>query len=276
MEKESNTQVGLKRLRSASVLASNAHTQAERIYKSARALTPTFLEPSLAKVEDTVSAMAAPAVAKAQDAGDKLLLFADSKVDIALTTADQMYSNTKTNVSQSLSSVLAIHQSNMKTFSEASEKYFQYLTSTADWVVDKLNPVKGVQAARDTLNAALKTAKEASDPDVAVQMAQDAWSKFSSIPAVSKLLTTAEPVTKLGCSTFSKFHDAVVVSNLYKSTLETAMSALGWASATTPYRMSAYYLYPWVQPVADPALETVGKSQVVNQVVDYWKPVKAV
>ncbi len=49
--------------------------------------------------------------------------------------------------------------------------------------MDHLNPVKGVKAARTTFMAALQTAKEATDPDVAVAMASDAWTKFSSIPA---------------------------------------------------------------------------------------------
>lgn len=34
-------------------------------------------------------------------------------------------------------------------------------------------------------------------------------------------------------------------------------STLGWASTTTPYKLSAQYLYPLVQTMADPALEKV-------------------
>ena len=70
----------LKRLGSATSLAACATTQAEFLYKKARSLAPSFLEPSIARVEDTVATAAAPVVAKAQDAGDKLLQFADNRV----------------------------------------------------------------------------------------------------------------------------------------------------------------------------------------------------
>ena len=56
------------------------------------------------------------------------------------------------------------------------------------------------------------------------------------------------------------------MSPLYKSALDTTYSTLGWASTSTPYRLGAQLLYPWVQPVADPALETLNKSKVVHQV----------
>ena len=59
----------------------------------------------------------------------------------------------------------------------------QRLSKTADWVADKLNPVKGVRAARETLASALQTARAATDPDVAVQMATDSWNKFAAYPA---------------------------------------------------------------------------------------------
>eukprot|EP00798_Chlamydomonas_sp_ICE-L_P007780 gene7780-967_t len=258
--------VGLKRLRSASLLASNAISEAERIYKYARGLTPAFLESSVSWGEDTVVAVTAPVVAKAQDAGDKLLHFVDSKIDYTLITADEIYTKT-------LSSVLSLHQSNMKSFTTASEKYFTFLMSTANWVVDRLNPIKGVKAARATLASALETAKEASDPDVAVTMAADAWAKFSAHPAVSKMLTTAAPVTTYGYATFNKVHDNVVVSSLYKKVLDTTASTLGYATTTTPYRLGVSYLYPFIQPYSEPALDTVSKSKVVNEVMDFWKPV---
>ena len=70
----------LKRLGTATSLAANASTQAELMYKKARSLAPSFLEPSIARVEETVTIAAAPVVAKAQDAGDKLLHFADDRV----------------------------------------------------------------------------------------------------------------------------------------------------------------------------------------------------
>ena len=56
------------------------------------------------------------------------------------------------------------------------------------------------------------------------------------------------------------------MSPLYKMTFDTTFSTLGWASSSTPYRLGAQLIYPFVQPVADPAFETVNKSKVVHQV----------
>ncbi len=53
---------------------------AERLYKSARGLVPTSLEPTLAKVEDIAVAATAPVVAKAQDVSAVVLKSADEKV----------------------------------------------------------------------------------------------------------------------------------------------------------------------------------------------------
>lgn len=36
------------------------------------------------------------------------------------------------------------------------------------------------------------------------------------------------------------------------------------------------YVYPVLQPVADPAIEKVTKSKVINQTVEFWKPKSAV
>ncbi len=55
-------------------------------------------------------------------------------------------------------------------------------------------------------------------------------------------------------------------SPLYKFTFDTTFSTLGWATTSVPYRLGAQLIYPFVQPVADPAIETVNKSKVVHQV----------
>ncbi len=44
-----------------------------------------------------------------------------------------------------------------------------------------------------------------------------------------------------------------------------------WCSLL-PHRLGAQYLYPMVQPVADPAISKVSNSKVVKEVVDYWSP----
>jgi len=160
------------------------------------------------------------------------------------------------------------------------ENYLEYIQRTADWVAARINPAKGVQIARDTLQVALNKAREATDPDVAVAMATEAWSKFAATPAVAKFLQTTEPVTKpvtkLSYQAFVKIHDTLVASPMYKTALDTTRSTLSFAATTTPYKLGAQYLYPLVQPVADPTISKVSNSKVFHAVVDYWKPVAPV
>lgn len=59
-----------------------------------------------------------------------------------------------------------------------------FILKAGDFAAEKLTTPasKGVQAARDVLHAAVAKAREASDPDVAVQMAWEAWNKFAAYP----------------------------------------------------------------------------------------------
>lgn len=245
---------------------------AQRVYDFARSNTPAALEPYVARVEDTVVAYAAPAVSTAQDTADKLLHFTDDQVDHVFTTAGSLVNSGKSTVSRNLSGIRDLHSSNMQTYKAATDKYFDLVAKTTDWAAAKLNPSHTVQVAKDTLHATISKALEATDPDVAVNMVYDAWVSFSSIPAVTKVLQTAEPVTKNAFQSFYTVHDFVVAKPLYKKSVDLGSSTVTWATGTLPYKLSKQYLYPVIQPVADPAYNNITKSQVVNKVVDYWKP----
>ena len=62
--------------------AASLQVVAEKVYTSARALTPAVTEAYVKKAEEQATAFLAPVVARAQDAGDKALLFADEKVGV--------------------------------------------------------------------------------------------------------------------------------------------------------------------------------------------------
>jgi len=245
---------------------------AEKLYKTARGFIPSFVEPTVATVEDRVIAATAPVVAKAQDVSDKMLHIADEQVDYILNTADKTLSGGKKTVEDSLGGVKALHDTNVKTFKEATTAYFEYVKAISDWARDKLNPIKGGQLALDTLNLAMQKAKEATDPDVAAKMAVDAWNTFSSVPVVAKVLDTADPVTKVALNSFYKLHDSLVSWPLYSVVVNQGANTLKWATSTTPYRLGAQLVYPLVQPVADPALTRINNSKVINAALQYWKP----
>ena len=58
----------------------NASPVAERVYKSAKAYVPSAVQPEIARLEESVLSATAPLAAKASDACDRLLHYADEKV----------------------------------------------------------------------------------------------------------------------------------------------------------------------------------------------------
>ncbi len=63
--------------------------------------------------------------------------------------------------------------------------------------------------------------------------------------------------------------------SLYKKLVDTGASTLTWATHTTPYKLGAQYVYPLVQPIADPAVDKIASSKLVQETLGYWKPVAA-
>ncbi|GFR40313.1 hypothetical protein Agub_g848 [Astrephomene gubernaculifera] len=234
----------------------------EGAYKKAKPLVPQPVQPLVAKVEDAVLAYAAPAVTKASDQAEKLLRNTDEQVD-------QLYMAT----GKFLSQTRELTAANIDVFRGAFDKYYQLVRTTADYLAAKVGGDMAVQRGREVVMQALDKAKEmATDPDTAVRTVYDAWAQFAAIPAVAKMLDTAAPVTHKGFETFIAAHDKLVASQLYKRSLTLGASTLGWATTTVPYKLGAQYLYPLVQPVADPALEKVSKSTYVNAALKYWAP----
>lgn len=264
--------------------AATATATADSVYKQARPLTPAAAEPYVAKVEDTVAAYTAPVVATAQDVGEKLLARADEQIHYVAKTTTSVVNKGKENLaavvdagkvqlSNGTSTLKELHTAGVQQFSAATHKYLDFLHDLSNWLVDTLSPSKNITRAKEQLHAAIALAKEASDPDVAVVKVQDAWNSFAAIPAVSKLLSTAEPVTKFGQSSFFKAHDTLVGSPYYKKVFNLSTGTLAWATTTTPYKLSSTYLYPWVKPVADPALEKINNSKSISTAFNYWKPI---
>ncbi|KXZ49723.1 hypothetical protein GPECTOR_20g580 [Gonium pectorale] len=236
----------------------------EGVYKKAKPLVPQPVQPLLAKAEDTVLAYAAPALTKAGDQAEQLLRSADEQVD-------QLYLATGKWLSQSRE----LAASNIHVFRDTADKYYGLVKSTADYLAAKLSTDLSVTRARELLAQSLEKARELADPDAAVKAAYEAWTQFAGIPAVAKALQAASPVTQKGFEAFVTAHDALVASPLYKRSVSLGASTLGWAASTTPYRLGAAYLYPLLQPVADPALDKVSKSSYVNATLKYWAPVAA-
>lgn len=230
-----------------------AYSVSETLYLRLRSLTPSSLTPTLEQVES----LATPLVTRAASLGQHALVLADAQVDAVVTTADKGLKHTQI------------------------QEYLSFLSKAGDYARERGSGLAqsardSIAAASNTLQAAVNKARETADPDVAVPLAWDAWTKFASFPAVAKLLDTAEPAIKTGVSTFYSLHDNLVAAPVYAAVIDRTASTLTFATTTTPYKLGAQYLYPIVKPVADPAITTVSHSRVVNQVVEYWRPTAAV
>lgn len=247
------------------------------MYRKVRSLTPELAAPGWELAEGAAMmafAPIAPFWTLSRHLADKLLQFADNKIDYVLNTADRTVRQQTGKGSNDLS---------VKDVTATLESYFNFISKTAEHVVEQLSvknvqaaTAKRVQTARDTLQAALAKAREATDPDVAVAMAWDAWTTFAALPPVAKLLDTAEPATQAGLQAFYHLHDTLIGTPLYKLFFHGTAETINYAATTTPYKLGAQYLYPIVQPVADPAITKVTHSKVIGQVMDYWKPAPAV
>lgn len=244
----------------------------EKVYQGAKGYVPASVKPYVTKVEDVVVANTAPAVAKAQDIGGKLLHTADDQVDVVLNKYNELLNNGKSAVSSSLSSAKSLHEENVHNYYASMKSYFDAVVKQGDWVADKLSPIKTVQNAREALHAAVTKAWDISDPDKAVESVHQAWQKFAAVPAVASLLNSTEPITQRGVSFLTASHDWLVANPLYKKTVDTSYASLRWYLDTAPARLAKTYLYPVVAPIADPTYERLSKSQTIQKTLDYWKP----
>lgn len=237
--------------------------------KGKSSYVPNFAKPWLADAEEKIMQYATPALTTTKGAVDKLLYNADEKVDRVYSVID----NGKKSVGSALDAARELQRHNVETYRATTQKYFVMVSSAADWVASKVSPSQALTNAQEMLASAMEQAKKATDPDAAVHMVYDAWMQFASTPAVAKVLPHLEPTVKKGLEGFCAMHDYVVANPMYKRGVSATSATAAWATTTTPYRMGSKLVYPLVQPIVDPALDKLSKSLVVNQVLDYWKPV---
>uniref|UniRef100_A0A6U2HWX8 Uncharacterized protein n=1 Tax=Chlamydomonas euryale TaxID=1486919 RepID=A0A6U2HWX8_9CHLO len=269
----SNTE--LKRLAFVPSATAAAANTTYSLYARLLDASPEFAKARLQQMEGLASATLAPYAERAGDLGGRILSTADAQLDLLLAMAEQR----RAGVEGRLKAVREAQELRLKELRAALDRYYGFMTSKTEDVVAQLRvreiqdaTMMRVQASRDALLSTVKQAREAADPDAAVRMAWDAWTSFASLPVVAKVLSTAEPATKAGMTKFHELHDVLVMQPLYKRVVDGTASTLSFATRTTPYRLGATYLYPWVQPVADPAFDRVSNSIFVGQVMEYWRP----
>ncbi len=60
---------------------------------------------------------------------------------------------------------------------------------------------------------------------------------------------------------------------LYKRAYDSSNNLIAIAQDNSLYKETSKKVYPYVAPIADPALEKI--QPYISQTVDYWKPVSA-
>ncbi|KAF5841012.1 major lipid droplet protein [Dunaliella salina] len=222
--------------------------------------------------KEQLATYTAPLVLRATDIGDAALNTLDQQVDYVINTGSSAVGTAQQTIHDSANGVREIHSANLAFLNNAFQTYLTSLQQATDWAVENLNPVRASRAAWDWARATLARMQELLDPDTLYNFLRERWAAFTSIPVVRGVLDTVQPITNAFWSIFYALHDFVVSSGLYKFAVDSSLSTWHWITDSSPYKLGAQYLYPIVQPVADPTLDKFAHSQVVNSTLDYWKP----
>uniref|UniRef100_A0A7S0V118 Uncharacterized protein n=1 Tax=Polytomella parva TaxID=51329 RepID=A0A7S0V118_9CHLO len=245
------------------------------IYETGVNLLPDFTKPYITTAEERIRQLGAPVIVNAQDKAEKILKKADDQVDKVVSNAHNIYQAGRSTVDTAVNNIMEIHQNNIETYQQTTHKYFQLVSSTAEWVAARVAPTQAFQKAHEILRLSLNKAQECADPDKAVKIVYDSWVVFSSVPVVASVLPYLEPAAARAFQNFRSIHDSLVVSPHYKQGYDMASATLQWATTTSPFRLGANVMRPFMQPVADVFQKKIVESQVASQLFNYWKPVTA-
>jgi hypothetical protein len=102
-------------------------------------------------------------------------------VDYAVSRSFKVVETGKATVQTGLETTKSFHNTNLKSFSDAREKYFKYVEHSAEYVKSTLNPKSYVDSSYAAMKDALAKAQTMADPDVAVDTVHQAWIKFAAI-----------------------------------------------------------------------------------------------
>lgn len=208
----------------------------------------------------------APVITTLADKSDKLLHVVDSQVDAAVKTANNVIENQKQFHAQNLEQYKAARQAYLKRI-EAVVMFVKDkgLSGTVQYLVDDVKErLAIVKAIPDTMFAAGKGAIESLVTSV---------SKLMEHPQVKGFVETLTPAAKMAWGQYMTVHDRVVALGLYRFSYDKATSLVSYAQGTGLFKFAQNRLYPYVQPYADPALETMMERGYYQALLNHVKPV---
>lgn len=259
----------LKKLGFVPQVSTQAYNTLGSVYTTAKTYVPASLKPQVERVEETVTSISAPYIAKAQDKGTELLKAVDDRVDKTLSQAQAVYANNSAYLSAQLEKQKAFHASNLESYKTAREAYLKKVEESVEYL--KANGLSGAaRKAADEVSA--RVAQAQALPAAVLSGVRDAVDRLLAHGPLASVVEGVRPGLDAAYSRYLALHDAAVASPQYRRTLELGASALATAQASLLYRKAKENLYPLVAPYADPALNSVMASSYYKAVVDHLAP----
>jgi hypothetical protein len=218
---------------------------ASSLYSYTKSWVPKQLQPTVEQGEQFYSKHGQPIIGSFANLGNEILLLVDGKVDVV--------------VSKGVSIV------------KQGVDYSR---------VDKLG--KSFVSARDTVT------KQFKDATAAVQnkgisgslqtVRERAFAVVDEAVNIGKrglgiAQERSQVVLDIASKKGQQAHDTVVKQPLYKRAYDSSNNLIAIAQDNSLYKETSKKVYPYVAPIADPALEKI--QPYISQTVDYWKPVSA-
>ncbi|KAK9816682.1 hypothetical protein WJX72_003614 [[Myrmecia] bisecta] len=251
---------------------------ASSVYTTGKSYVPDRLNGSIKAVEETVSEYGTPLVVAVQDKSDQVLHIVDSKVDTAVTSAYQFYENKSTFLASQVEKQRKYHEKNLEHYKASRENYLKKIEESVEFL-KKEGLTGSARYAADSVLARVEEAKKL--PPVLVDEAKalvgkvgDAWAYLASLPAVHKLLETAQPSLDLAWKKYLIAHDTLLSTPIYHKLASNSTAVVGKVQETPVYKQLTNRVYPIISPYAEPALDTIYQSPYYSAVKDHLKPVE--
>nr|ARQ20716.1 oil globule protein [Lobosphaera incisa] len=251
---------------------------ASSVYSTGKSYAPDRFHGSIAAVEQTVSEYGTPLVTAVQDKSDQVLHLVDSKVDTAVTSAYQFYEDKSSFLASQVEKQKKYHEKNLEHYKASRENYLKKIEESVDFL-KKEGLTGSARYAADAVLARVDDAKKlppmlVDEAKVVVSKVGDAWAYLASLPAVHKLLETAQPSLDLAWKKYLIAHDSLLSTPIYHQIARDSTAVVGKVQQTPIYKKITTTVYPIISPYADPALDTIYQSSYYSAVKDHLKPVE--
>lgn len=236
---------------------------AGKVYSTTKQYIPESLQPTVKRVEDTVSEYGSPVLTTVQDKGGKVLQVADSKVDGAVKTTASFHEKHYPAFQNAKDQYLKVVEDNVTAFREKGVK--GSVNSAADAVLTRTDGV--VQEAKKLPGFVNK------QTEVALDRVEDAFNQVTSYPIVQRVWTQAKPTADFAWKQYLGVHNFVVSQPLYHKAYSVSTDLISTTQSSGIYQATVPRVYSTIAPVADPVLHKIQNTETYKVVLDQFQPI---